>query len=211
MTRLTAPFLDDDDEDEDDEKDKKTDKKGPDPSAMVAKRLFDTRTILIFGEINMKLAKEVSAQLLALADAGDDPIKVIINSPGGHVESGDTIHDMCRYVSPRVIMIGTGWVASAGALIYIAADKKSRFCLPNTRFMLHQPMGGVRGPASDIDIEANEIIKMRQRINAMIAKETGQKLDKVDLDTDRNYWLSADEAKAYGLVTGIVEGADQVK
>ena len=211
MTRLTAPFLDDDDEEEEDEKDKKSDKKAPDPSAMVAKRLFDTRTVLIFGEINMKLAKDVTAQLLALADANDDPIKVIVNSPGGHVESGDTIHDMCRYVAPRVIMIGTGWVASAGALIYLAADKKSRFCLPNTRFMLHQPMGGVRGPASDIDIEANEIIKMRARINAMIAKETGQKLDKVDLDTDRNYWLSADEAKDYGLVTAIVESADKVK
>ena len=216
MTRLTAadPYLDDDDDEEDEDengKDKKSEKGGGNPAAMISKRLFDTRTILIFGEINMKHAKEVAAQLLALADASDDPIKVMINSPGGHVESGDTIHDMCRYVKPRVMMIGTGWVASAGALIYLAADKKSRFCLPNTRFMLHQPMGGVRGPATDIDIEANEIIKMRARINTIIADETGQKFDKVEEDTDRNYWLSAEEAKAYGLVAKIVAGADDVK
>lgn len=213
MTRLkAAPHLDDDDDEDDDEsgKEKKTEKGGANPAAMISKRLFDTRTVLIFGEISMRLAKEVTAQLLALADAGDDPIRVIVNSPGGHVESGDTIHDMCRYVGPRVIMIGTGWVASAGALIFLAADRKSRFCLPNTRFLLHQPMGGVRGPATDIDIEATEIIKMRTRINHMIARETGQPFDEVEAATDRNYWLSAEEAKTYGLVNAIVNSASEI-
>jgi len=165
---------------------------------------------MIFGEINMKLARDVSAQMIAMAQASDDPIKVVINSPGGHVESGDTIHDMCRFVGPRVIMIGTGWVASAGALIFLGADKENRFCLPNTRFMLHQPMGGVRGPASDIDIEANEIIKMRKRLDGIIARETEQDFDKVEKHTDRNYWLSADEAVDYGLVAKVVEKLDAV-
>ena len=212
MTRLNARDFrlddDDDDEDEDDAKDRKTKKTDAPSAGMVAKRLFDARIVMIFGEINMKLARDVSAQMLAMAQASDDPIRVVINSPGGHVESGDTIHDMCRYVAPRVIMIGTGWVASAGALIFLGADKGSRFCLPNTRFMLHQPMGGVRGPASDIDIEANEIIKMRKRLDGIIARETEQDFEKVEKHTDRNYWLSAEEAVAYGLVAKVVDKLD---
>ena len=212
MTRLNARDFrlddDDDDEDEDDAKDRKTKKTDAPSAGMVAKRLFDARIVMIFGEINMKLARDVSAQMLAMAQASDDPIRVVINSPGGHVESGDTIHDMCRFVGPRVIMIGTGWVASAGALIFLGADKGSRFCLPNTRFMLHQPMGGVRGPASDIDIEANEIIKMRKRLDGIIARETEQDFEKVEKHTDRNYWLSAEEAVAYGLVAKVVDKLD---
>ena len=209
MPRLNARDFrlddDDDDEEEEDAKEPKAKKAESAPGGMVAKRLFDARIVMIFGEINMKLARDVSAQMLAMAQASDDPIRVVINSPGGHVESGDTIHDMCRFVGPRVIMIGTGWVASAGALIFLGAEKNSRFCLPNTRFMMHQPMGGVRGPATDIDIEANEIIKMRQRIDAIIARETGQDLAKVEKATDRNYWLSAEEAVGYGLASKVVE------
>ena len=131
---------------------------------------------------------------------------MFINSPGGHVESGDTIHDMIRFVAGDVPVrvIGTGWVASAGALIFLAGKKEHRVCLPNTRFLLHQPMGGVRGPATDIDIEAREIIKMRERINRIIAHETGQTYEKVAADTDRNYWMGADEAIAYGLVSRVV-------
>ena len=144
-------------------------------------RLFNQRKVLIFGAINDKLARDVTGRLLALAGASDAPIDVYINSPGGHVESGDTIHDMIRFVDgiAPVRVIGTGWVASAGALIFLGGAKDRRFCLPNTRFLLHQPMGGVRGPAVDIDIEAREIIKMRERINQIIARETGQALEKV--------------------------------
>lgn len=174
----------------------------------VAQNLFKARTILLFGEINQKVAQGVVAQLLALAAENDDPIKLVINSPGGHVESGDTIHDMIRFIKPQVKVLGTGWVASAGAHIYLGAAKEDRYCLPNTRFMIHQPAGGVGGPATDIAIEAKEIIKMRHRINAVIARETGQPIERVSVDTDRNFWMSAEEAKEYGVVTHIIERAD---
>ncbi|MGC9954850.1 MAG: ATP-dependent Clp protease proteolytic subunit [Rhizomicrobium sp.] len=183
----------------------------PEPqSSQVQKALFKSRTVLIFGEIDMKMAERVSGQLLALASEGDDDIRVIVNSPGGHVESGDTIHDMIRFVGPRVKMIGTGWVASAGAHIYLGAVKENRFCLPNTRFLLHQPLGGVRGQASDISIEAEEILKMRERLNRIIARETGQPFEKVVADTERNFWIGAEEAIAYGLVSKIVANASEV-
>ncbi len=169
-------------------------------------RLLRQRKVLIFGAINDKLARDVSGRLLALA-ASSEPIDVYVNSPGGHVESGDTIHDLIRFVDgvAPVRMIGTGWVASAGALIFLGAHRERRFCLPNTRFLLHQPMGGVRGPATDIDIEAREILKMRERINQIIARETGQTMERVDRDTDRNYWMSAEEAIDYGMVSRVVD------
>ena len=169
-------------------------------------RLLKQRKVLIFGAISDKVARDVTGRLLALASASTDPIDVYVNSPGGHVESGDTIHDMIRFVDGEapVRMIGTGWVASAGALIYLAARKERRFCLPQTRFLLHQPMGGVRGPAVDIDIEAREIVKMRERLNRLIARETGQTYERVARDTDRNYWMSAEEAIAYGMVSRII-------
>lgn len=179
-------------------------------SSPVQQALFKSRTVLIFGEIDMKLAERVTAQLLAHAAEGKDDIRVIINSPGGHVESGDTIHDVIRFVGPRVKMIGTGWVASAGAHIFLGATRENRFALPFTRFLLHQPLGGVRGPASDISIEAEEILKMRERINREIARETGQSYEKVIADTDRNFWMSAEEAVTYGLVSKIVNRADEV-
>jgi len=195
--------------DEDDDDKKQIDLPEPQPS-QVQRALFKSRTVLIFGDIDMKMAERVSAQLLALASEGDGDIRVLINSPGGHVESGDTIHDMIRFVGPRVKMIGTGWVASAGAHIYLGAVKENRFCMPNTRFLLHQPLGGVRGQASDISIEAEEIIKMRERLNRIIARETGQTFEKVVADTERNFWMGAEEAKAYGLVSRIVASASEV-
>lgn len=158
----------------------------------------------------MKVAQEITRQLLVLAADSDDDIKIIINSPGGHVESGDTIFDMIRFVKPTVKIIGTGWVASAGALIYSAAEKENRYSLPNTRFLLHQPMGGATGQASDIAIEAEEIIKMRKRLNQTFAAQTGQPLEKVEKDTDRNFWMSAKQAQDYGLVGHIVERMDQI-
>lgn len=176
----------------------------------VVQALFKARTVLIFGEVDMKMAERVTAQLLAYAAEGKGDIRVVINSPGGHVESGDTIHDVIRFVGPRVKMIGSGWVASAGAHIYLGAQKQNRFCLPNTRFLLHQPLGGIHGQASDISIEAEEILKMHERINRIIARETGQPYEKVVADTDRNFWMSAEEAHAYGLVAKIVTRADEV-
>ena len=175
-------------------------------------RLLRQRKVLIFGPINDKVARDVTGRLLALANEGDAPIDVFVNSPGGHVESGDTIHDMIRFVrdAVQVRVVGTGWVASAGALIFLAGERKNRVCLPNTRFLLHQPMGGVRGPATDIDIEAREIIKMRERINQIIARETGQKYEKVADDTDRNYWMSAEEAIAYGMCDRIVKSTKEL-
>ena len=176
----------------------------------VQNALFKSRTVLIFGPINMRLAERVTAQLLALAnDDAEKPIRVIINSPGGHVESGDTIHDMIKFCGPQVKMIGTGWVASAGASIFVGASKENRFCLPNTRFLLHQPSGGVRGQASDIAIEAEEIVKMRERMNRIYAKETGQTYEKILADTQRNFWMGAEAAVAYGLASKIITRPDE--
>jgi ATP-dependent Clp protease, protease subunit len=180
------------------------------PKKPLIERMLENRTITIFGEIDMKMAQEVTQKLLVLDGDSQEPIKIFINSPGGHVESGDTIFDIIRFVKSPVKVVGTGWVASAGALIYAAADKENRFSLPNTRFLLHQPMGGIRGQAADIAIEAEEILKMRRRLNEIFAEQTGQPLEKVENDTDRNYWMTAAEAKAYGLVGSIVASADEI-
>jgi ATP-dependent Clp protease protease subunit len=195
----------------DEEPKEETPKPTPAPFSTVLQNLFKSRTITIFGEINQKVAESTVAQLLALAVENDDPIRIFINSPGGHVESGDSIHDMIRFIKPEVKVIGTGWVASAGAHIYLAAKKENRLCLPNTRFLIHQPLGGAGGKATDIAIEAKEIIKMRRRINEVIARETGQPLERVEKDTDRNYWMSAEEAKEYGIVSRIIENSDGVE
>jgi len=211
ITRMTLTRLDDEpDAPEAPEDDNKTLNS---PISELESRLFDQRKVLIFGGINDKIARDVTGRLLALAGSSDKPIDVYVNSPGGHVESGDPIHDMIRFVDSiaPINMIGTGWVASAGALIYAAGRPERRVCLPNTRFLLHQPMGGVRGPATDIDIEAREIIKMRERLNRIFAKETGQTYEKVAKDTDRNYWMSAKEAIDYGLVHRIIHSATDLK
>jgi ATP-dependent Clp protease protease subunit len=208
IARLDDPRLDDEDEPE---KNGDSDKeKAKDKTPGIEERLFKARTILIYGGIDQKIAKEVSARLLALQSAGDDPITIFINSQGGHVESGDTIYDMIKFVTPDVRVVGTGWVASAGALIYAAARKENRFSLPNTRFLLHQPSGGAGGTASDVAIQAKEIIRMRKRLNEIFARETGQTLERVEKDTDRDYWMSAEDAVAYGLVGRIVQNAKDI-
>ncbi len=176
----------------------------PTPSRLVRERLFAARTVLIFGQVTTELAESVTAQLWALAEQSSDPIRVIVNSPGGHVESGDTIHDVVRFIPAPVLMLGTGWVASAGALIYAAARREHRYALPNTRFLLHQPLGGVKGPATDVEIEALQIIDMRKRLNSIFADATGQSLQRIEKDTDRNHWLSAEQAVDYGLVGSII-------
>ena len=194
----------------DEESEDKEDKKAPEPqSSEIAKALYKSRTVLIFGEVDMKMAERVSAQLLAYAESEGD-IRVIVNSPGGHVESGDTIHDMIRFVGNRVKMIGTGWVASAGAHIFLGAKRENRFCLPFTRFLLHQPLGGVRGQASDITIEAEEILKMRARLIKEIATETGQPYEKVVADTERNFWMGAEDAVKYGLASKVITSANEI-
>lgn len=197
------------DDDDDGEEGKGRQPDMPMTAGPVQNALFKGRTVLVFGEIDMRLAERVTGQLLALASESDKEIRVVINSPGGHVESGDTIHDMIRYCGPQVKVIGTGWVASAGAHIFLGGLKENRLCLPNTRFLLHQPMGGVRGQASDIQIEAEEIVKMRERVNRMIARETGQTYEKVVKDTVRNFWMSAEQAKEYGIVSRIISRAEE--
>lgn len=171
----------------------------------IAERLYKARTIVISGEINQRLASRVTEQLLAMSADSNQDITVYLNSQGGHVESGDTIHDLIRFVKPKVRMVGTGWVASAGALIYVAVPKEQRFCLPNTRFLLHQPAGGAGGTASDIQIEAREILRMRDRLNRIFSKQTGQPLERIEEDTHRNFWLTAEEAVRYGIVGKIIE------
>ena len=176
----------------------------------VTERLLRARTIVISGEINQKLAAYVTGQLLAMSAESDDDITVYINSQGGHVEAGDTIHDMLRFVTPRVLIVGTGWVASAGALIYVAVPRDQRYALPNTRFLLHQPAGGAGGTASDIEIEAREILRMRDRLNRIFARETGQSLERIEEDTHPNFWLDAESAVKYGIVGKIINKASEL-
>jgi ATP-dependent Clp protease protease subunit len=205
-TRPAASLQDDDDFDGD-EPDRPTSTRWTEG---LRERLFKARTLIISGEINQKLASEVMGQLLAMSADSDDPITVFINSQGGHVESGDTIHDMVRFVPAPVRMVGTGWVASAGALIYVAVPRERRFTLPNTRFLLHQPAGGTRGSAADLAIEAKEIVKMRERLNRMFAERTGQPLERIIDDTRRNFWLDAEAAVEYGLAGRIIQSAEDL-
>lgn len=178
---------------------------------VVEASLFKSRTILITGEINDRLARGVTERLLAMAAENDEPITMIISSPGGHVESGDMIHDVAKFVKPRVRVLGTGWVASAGALIYVTAAKEDRYCLPNTRFLLHEPRGGIGGSASEIDIQAKEVLKMRERLNRIFAEATGQTYEKIVEDTHRDHWMSAKEAIEYGVAGKIIKASDEMK
>lgn len=186
-----------------DEDEKKQKDEAP-KAGLVEERLFKSRTVLITGQVEHKMAKVVTAQLLALAAESEDWINVFVSSPGGHVESGDMIYDMLKFVGPKVRVIGTGWVASAGALIFVGAAKENRFCLPNTRFLLHQPSGGMMGSASDIGIQAEQIIKMRERLNRIFAVETGQPIERIAKDTDRDHWMFPEEAIEYGLLHKVI-------
>jgi ATP-dependent Clp protease protease subunit len=166
---------------------------------------FKARFVLVFGEVTDTLALAVCRRLLALSEESDAPISVLISSPGGHVESGDAIHDMIRFIRAPVTTVGTGWVASAGAHIFLAPPKERRVCLPNTRFMIHQPAGGAGGQATDIAIQAKEILRTRERIAKVIAVQTGQPLEKVAADMERDFWMSADEAVKYGIVSRVID------
>ncbi len=179
-------------------------------SNIIEEKLFKSSSISVIGQVDEKMARTVSQQLLALSADGDEPITLYISSPGGHVESGDVIYDMIKFVKPTVRVIGTGWVASAATNIYLAAKKENRFSLPNTRYLVHQPSGGSRGNATDIKIQMEEILKTKERINKIISDETGRPLEQVEKDTDRDYWMSVDEAIDYGIVTKVVRSVSDL-
>ena len=173
-------------------------------------KLFKSRSISIFGQINEKIARTVTEQLLALSAENDEPITIYISSPGGHVESGDVIYDMIKFIKPEVRVVGTGWVASAATNIYLAAKKENRYSLPNTRYLVHQPSGGSQGVATDIKIQAEQIVKTKARINKIIAEETGRPIEQVEQDTDRDYWMSVEEAIEYGIVSKVVSSVSEL-
>ena len=185
---------------QDEEKDNGTTSRSP----FLEEKSFKSRTVMVFGTINDKLAADVSKQLIALAAESKSPITMLVSSPGGHVESGDVIHDIVKFIDAPVNMVGSGWVGSAAVSVFLAAPKERRFCLTNTRFLIHQPSGGAGGQATDIAIQAREIVKVRERIAALIARESGQTLEKVTTDIERDYWMSAVEAIDYGLVSKLV-------
>jgi ATP-dependent Clp protease protease subunit len=180
-------------------------------SSFLEEKAFKSRTVLVFGAINDQSAADTVRRLIALdADAPHEPIDMLVSSPGGHLESGDTVHDVIRFISAPVRMIGTGWVGSAATHLFLSVPKERRFCLPQTRFLIHQPSGGAGGQATDIAIMAREIIKARERIASVIARETGQKLEKVLVDIERDNWMGPQEAIEYGLISRIIENRKQL-
>lgn len=177
----------------------------------VLEKLIDQRTIMLAGPIDRTLADRIMSQLLVL-DGGDnhDPIKLFINSPGGDADAGFAMFDMIRFVQSPVIAISAGLCASAAVLVLMAAEKKNRVSLPNSRFLIHQPSTAIHGFVADIQIEANEIVKCRDRINKIISEATGQSVEKVAEDTRRNFWMSAEESKKYGLISKVVSSKDDI-
>lgn len=168
-------------------------------------RLLKDRIIMVSDEINDQMANSIVAQLLFLAAEDEDKdISIYINSPGGSTSAGFAIFDTMQYIKPDVRTICTGLAASFGAMLLLAGSKGKRFALPNSEIMLHQPLGGARGQATEIDISAKRIIKLREKINHIIAEHTGQPVEKVETDTERDYFLSAEEAKEYGLIDKII-------
>jgi ATP-dependent Clp protease protease subunit len=198
---------DDEDDDDDQEKDEQKSERG---FSFIEQALFKRRRVLITGQVTDKLARATCEKLLALSSENDQPINVFISSPGGHVESGDMIHDVLKFIKPEIRTIGSGWVASAGALVFVAAERKHRYCLPNTRFLLHQPSGGVGGRASDIYIQAEQIRIMRERLNRIFAEATGQPIERIEKDTERDFWLTPKEAIDYGLLGSVITSETEI-
>ena len=180
-------------------------------NSYLEEKAFKSRTLLIFGTITDAVAADVTRRLVALDADSQEPIDILVSSPGGHLESGDAIHDIVRFIGAPVNMIGTGWVGSAATHLYLAAPRERRVCLPNTRFLIHQPSGGAGGQASDIAIQAQEIMKARLRIAHEIARETGKPLEVVLTDIERDRWLSAEEAVEYGLVSRIIQRKTELR
>jgi ATP-dependent Clp protease protease subunit len=197
-----------DEGEEEDEPAEKADKsEGQDPLTM---KFIKTRQILLSGEINKALAERVIRQLLVLESDSSDPIRVFIDSPGGDADAGFAIFDMIRFVNAPVYTIGMGLVASAGSIILLAAPKERRFGLPNSHYLIHQPLSGIKGVATEIEIHALELEKMRVRINELISVETGLSVDKVSKDTDRDFWMNAAEAKDYNLITKVISSRKEL-
>jgi ATP-dependent Clp protease protease subunit len=197
----------DEDDQEEEETQEKEAEKGADP---LMSRMLKTRTILLSGEIKKDLAERTIRQLLLLEDMGEEPIRVFIDSPGGDADAGYAIFDMIRFVKPPVWTIGMGLVASAAAIIQLASPRERRVGLPNSHYLIHQPLSGIRGVATDIEIHARELEKLREKINRLIASETGTDFSQVEKDTDRDYWMTAEEAVSYGLLSRIVTNRGEI-
>ena len=171
---------------------------------------FESRKVLLFGAVDDASAAAAVGRLAALDHVSASPITVLVSSPGGHVESGDAIHNMVRFVRPPVTMVGSGWVGSAALHVFLAVPAERRVSLPHTRFLIHQPSGGIGGSASDIATQAREILRTRERIARVIAEATGRSPERVLRDIERDHWMSAEEAIEYGLVSRIVEREDEL-
>jgi len=191
-------------------RDEETPKGEEQQSGKVDQLFFQSRNVIITGEIDFKVAQRATTHLLALAEESDEPINLFISSPGGHVESGDMVHDMIKFITPKVRAIGSGWVASAGALIFVGAAKENRYCLPNTRFLLHEPSGGIGGQATDMMIQAGQIEAMRKRLHKIFAEATGQSPEKIEKDMRRDFWLNTEEAVAYGLLGKVINSTAEL-
>ncbi|MDP6776220.1 MAG: ATP-dependent Clp protease proteolytic subunit [Candidatus Latescibacteria bacterium] len=190
-------------EEEEEEEEEKEGGRNADP---LSRDLLKARTVLISDPIDHKLTSRAMAQLLLLDnDDAEKPVKIFINSPGGSADDGFAIYDMIRFIRPPVKVVSAGLSASAATVIMMAAEKENRFALPNARIMIHQPSMRYFGAAEDIRRTAEQILKLRERINELYAKETGQPLEKVQEDTDRDYWLSAEEAVEYGLISKVID------
>ena len=194
-------------EEEDDESEE--DSKNPEADRLLVKML-KTRTILLSGTINKDMAEKTIRQLLLMENMGDDPIKIFIDSPGGDADAGYAIFDMIRFVKPPVWTIGMGLVASAAAIIQLACPLERRVGLPNSHYLIHQPLSGIRGVATDIEIHARELDKLREKINRLISDETGKPVSQVEKDTDRDYWMNAEEAINYGLISRVITKRDEL-
>ena len=209
--RAQRARLDDDEDDDDDDDEKKDEEKLSRESVLMLDLLRKERTIIISEQVTPKLTQRIISQLLWLDSASEAPIKVYINTPGGSADDGFALYDMIRFIKAPVFNICVGLNASAGTLILLGAPKERRLALPNARIMIHQPSGGGRGRASDIEITAEEILKLRQRANEIISAETGRSVEQVEKDTDRDYWLSATRAKEYGLVSRIIRTLREIQ
>jgi len=185
------------------ENDDKKDKKNPENDVLTEKFL-KTRQILLSGEINKDLAEKIIRQLLVLESDNDKTIYIYIDSPGGDVDAGYAIFDMIRFIKAPVVIIGMGLIASAAALVLLAVSKENRVGLPNSHYLIHQPMSGMKGVATEIEIHAQELAKTRSKLNKLIAEETGKPIEQVEKDTNRDYWLNAEEAEQYGLISEII-------
>jgi ATP-dependent Clp protease protease subunit len=194
-------------EEEDEEEEEKSKDSGTD---LLLAKMLKTRTILLSGEINKDLAAKTIRQLILLENSGKEPVRIFIDSPGGDADAGYAIFDMIRFIEPPVWTIGMGLVASAAAIIQLASPKERRAGLPNSHYLIHQPLSGIRGVATDIEIHARELDKLREKINRLIAGETSVPYEQVEKDTDRDYWMNAEEAARYGLISRVISHRDEL-